>query len=73
MSKVRTFSFQNFYVLNKLLVGMKTERIFSVRSGKKRIRIPFGTDNSRIVRIQIQVFFHGYEYGYGIAVSVGYE
>nr|AAS98447.1 hypothetical protein [Oryza sativa Japonica Group]AAV59342.1 unknown protein [Oryza sativa Japonica Group] len=29
---------------------MKTERIVSIRSGQKRIRILFGSDNSRIVR-----------------------
>lgn len=34
-------------------LGVKTERTVSVRSGQKRIRIVFGADFSRIVRIQI--------------------
>lgn len=52
-------------------LGVKTERTVSVRSGQKRIRIVFGADFSRIVRIQI--FVSGYEYKYGIAVSDGHE
>ncbi|KAF2940189.1 hypothetical protein DAI22_03g252400 [Oryza sativa Japonica Group] len=49
-------------------LGMKTERIVSVRSGQKRIRIPFGSNNSRIVRIRIRIriFSPGYEYEYVI-------
>ena len=51
-------------------VGMKTERIVSIRSGLKQIRIPFGSDSSD--RIRIRIFSPGYGYGYGIGVSVGY-
>lgn len=58
-----------------LALGVKTERIVSVRSGQKRIRIVFGADFFQIFRIwiRIRIFFSGYGYEYGNTVSGEYE